>query len=134
MNLIVRMSLSCALIGNALALTAAAAGLPQVARAAPAQLDGATIFRQRCQVCHTARAGKPSPFGPNLAGVVGRKAASLAFNYSVALKRSGLVWDRASLDRYLAAPGRLVPGTRMTVSLSDTKQRKELIAYLAQTR
>jgi cytochrome c len=79
-------------------------------------------------------AEKSSPLAPNLSGVVGRKAASLAFNYSAALKRSGLTWDRNTLDRYLAAPSRLVPGTRMTVTLSDTQQRSALIAYLSKAK
>jgi cytochrome c len=108
--------------------------IAQAASAAPASTDGATVFRQRCQACHTVVAGKPSSLAPNLAGVVGRKAASLPFNYSAALKRSGLTWDRNSLDRYLASPSRLVPGTRMTVTLSDTRQRAALIAYLSRAK
>ena len=106
------------------------AGAPGV-HAAPAAPDGETVFRQRCQACHSATAGQPSRLGPNLAGVVGRKAASLAFNYSPALKKSGVTWSRTSLDRYLAAPNRMIPGTRMTVTLSDGVQRAALINYLA---
>lgn len=120
---------------GALASVVATTGLiAQAASAAPPSPDGATVFRQRCQACHTVVAGKPSSLAPNLAGVVGRKAAALPFNYSAALKRSGLTWDRNSLDRYLAAPNRLVPGTRMTVTLSDNQQRAALIAYLSRTK
>jgi cytochrome c len=121
----------CAAFSSLIATTGLIA---QAAVAAPASPDGATVFRQRCQACHTVVAVKPSLLAPNLAGVVGRKAASLPFNYSAALKRSGLTWDRNSLDRYLAAPNRLVPGTRMTVSLSDTQQRAALIAYLSRAK
>jgi cytochrome c len=67
---------------------------------------------------------------PNLAGVVGRKAGSTAFNYSTALKNSNLVWNRANLDRYLTAPARTVPGTRMVVSVTDAAQRAALLNYL----
>ncbi len=97
---------------------------------------GEQTFRQRCQACHTiAPGGKAGPIGPNLRGVVGRKAASTAFTgYSPALKASKLVWSKAKLDKFLAAPRTLVPGTRMVVSISDPKQRADLIAYLASLR
>lgn len=92
---------------------------------------GATVFKQRCSVCHKSEAGAPAGIGPNLAGVAGRAAGSTAFNYSPALKNSHLKWDKATLDRYLSGPSKLVPGTRMSVSVSDPVQRTALIAYLA---
>lgn len=95
--------------------------------------DGATIYRQRCQSCHGVPA-RPSPLGPNLTGVVGRKAASTAFNYSPALKASGLTWNRATLDRFLTAPARTVPGTRMVISLPDAAQRAAVLDYLTSRR
>jgi cytochrome c len=111
----------------AVALAAAAAS-PALAQTAAA---GAAVYQQRCQTCHTAPAGQAHGIGPNLAGVVGRKAGSTAFPYSDALKASGLVWDKATLDRFLAGPGKLAPGTRMIVSVPDPKQRADLVAYLA---
>jgi cytochrome c len=120
-------------LAGALALTAATmALLPQSIAAAP-QPDGSAVFRQRCQACHTLTPGKAA-IGPSLAGVVGRKAASTDFNYSPALKRSGLTWKRDMLDRYLTAPSKLVPGTRMTVSLPDKAQRTALITYLERAK
>lgn len=101
------------------------------AGAAPA---GEALFRQRCQVCHSAVAAKPSTVGPNLAGVVGRKAGATAFAYSPALKASKFNWDRASLDRFLTAPTKMVPGTRMVISVTDKAQRSALIEYLAGTK
>lgn len=112
--------------------SAMAFAFPVSASAQTAPANGETVFRQRCQACHTATAGQPSRIGPNLAGVVGRKAASApAFNYSPALKASGLTWTRANLDRYLSGPARMVPGTRMAVALTDNAQRAALITYLA---
>jgi cytochrome c len=108
--------------------------VPVCANAAPPAPDGAVVFRQRCQACHTDEAGKPARVGPNLAGVVGRKAAATDFNYSAALKGSGLTWNRENLDRYLAAPSKAVPGTRMVIALTDPVQRKALIDYLAKKR
>jgi cytochrome c len=130
MNWIVRMECRAASLIVALAGALAA----QAVSAAPPAADGATVFRQRCQMCHTVATGRASSLGPNLAGVVGRKAASTSFNYSPALKRSGLVWDRKNLDRYLSGPIRMIPGTRMTVTLSDTKQRTALIAFLSKSK
>lgn len=93
-------------------------------------------FRQRCAACHVNNPnGQPTPLGPNLRRVVGREAGSSSFRaYSPALKSSGITWNAATLDRYLAAPTRLVPGTRMTVALPDAKQRAAIIAYLNSLR
>lgn len=69
--------------------------------------------------------------GPSLAGVIGRKAGSVAgVRYSKALAQSGLVWGEESLDAYLAAPATLVPGTTMTIRISNTQDRQDLISYL----
>lgn len=104
------------------------------ALAAPEGPNGETLFRQRCQQCHSATPGRPSTLGPSLVGVVGRKAASTPFAYSPALKASGLTWTRANMDRYLSGPSRMVPGTRMVVILPDAAQRAALITYLAGQR
>ena len=112
----------------ALAVMASAAAAPALAQDAAA---GQAIYKQRCSTCHTAPPGQPHGIGPNLAGVVGRKAASTSFSYSDALKASGLTWDKATLDRFLSGPSKLVPGTRMVVSVADPKDRGALIAYLA---
>jgi cytochrome c len=89
----------------------------------------------QCMSCHTVEAGK-NLIGPSLYAVVGRKAASLpGYAYSDALKKSGLTWDKATMDKWLTAPARLVPGTKMTFfGLSDAAKRKELIEWLAQQK
>lgn len=107
---------------------------PSAAVAAPAAPNGETLFRQRCQACHSVVPGRPSPVGPNLAGVVGRKAAATAFRYSNALKQSGLTWTRANIDRYLAGSSRMVPGTRMAITIADPAQRAALVTYLSARR
>jgi len=91
---------------------------------------GAATFRQ-CTACHTIKPGQAGVAAPNLYGVVGRKAASTGFAYSSALKASKLTWDKATLNTFLKAPQKLVPGTRMVVAISDDTQRANLIAYLA---
>jgi cytochrome c len=106
----------------------AASTAPPPPKANPA---GAALYKQRCQMCHNSVAGQPALLGPNLAGLGGRKAGATGFNYSTALKASGLVWTKANLDKYLTAPGKMVPGTRMVISVSDAKQRAALVDYLA---
>ena len=94
---------------------------------------GKQVFAARCGLCHSAGPGQgEAGQGPPLAGVVGRRAASApGFDYSSALKASKLVWTPADLDRFLAGPSKLVPGTAMPVAVSDARTRADLIAYLA---
>lgn len=89
---------------------------------------GQAVFVARCALCHaTTDEGK---VGPGLGGVLGRRAASTRFAYSQPLRASGLVWDRATLDRFLKAPPALVPGTTMPQALPDDSERQNVIAYL----
>ena len=110
------------------AVLVCAVGLGTSAVAAP---DGGTLFKQRCGSCHS---GPTSPIAPNLAGVVGRKAASTGFHYSPALKASGLTWTRPNLDRFLSGPQQMVPGTRMVIRVTDPAERAAIITYLAGKR
>jgi len=73
--------------------------------------------------------------GPKHRGVFGRHAGSVAdYGYSAALKASGLTWDSATLDQWLANPSQLIPGTRMYFKIDDAKSRADIIAYLAQLK
>ena len=93
--------------------------------------SGEAAFAQ-CLGCHAAEAGAASGAGPNLYGVVGRKAAALKdFEYSDALAASGITWDAAKLDRFLADPDALVPGTYMAAgAVPDPEQRAAIVAHL----
>jgi cytochrome c len=67
--------------------------------------------------------------------VVGRPAGNLSdYNYSAALKNSGLTWDEATLDRWLTNPSALVPGTKMFFKIDDAQARADVIAYLKELR
>jgi cytochrome c len=72
--------------------------------------------------------------GPKHCGVLGRRAGSApGYEYSHAMKRSKILWNERSLDRFLAAPTKVVPGTTMTYAgVPDAKDRADLIAYLKQ--
>lgn len=90
---------------------------------------GAEIYG-RCLACHALTYNRT---GPKHCGLFGRKAGGAAgFDYSEAMKSSGIVWNRASLDRFLADPLISVPGTIMTYDgVKDPVERADLIAYLA---
>lgn len=104
------------------------------APAAAQAVNGAQLYKQRCQTCHAVKAGAPAVLGPNLIGVVGRKSGSTPFRHSPAFAKANLVWTKGNLDKYLAAPTKFVPGTRMVISVTDAAQRKAIIDYLATVR
>jgi cytochrome c len=102
------------------------------ATAAPtAAISGEQAFAM-CSACHSRQADAPQRMGPNLHDLIGRKAGTSAgFAYSPAMQGSGITWDAATLDAYLAAPSRKVPGTRMVISVPDAERRKALVEYLS---
>jgi cytochrome c len=96
---------------------------------APAPAAPPMAFMQ-CRSCHSVEPGK-NGIGPTLAGIVGTKAGDVpGFAFSPALKQSGITWDRATLDQWLAGPMQMVPGTRMVISVPDPVKRKDIIDYL----
>ena len=124
------------LMGIAIAGTSAAVALLATATPTTAQTPAAAppAFNA-CKACHTVNKGGRNGIGPNLNGVVGRPAASVAgFNYSPALKASKLRWDAKTLDEYLAAPAKKVPGTRMPIATPDAAKRAAIIAYLTSAK
>ena len=87
-----------------------------------------------CKACHSFDAGAPSPIGPNLHNVVGRKIASVeGFNYTPALKaHAGEVWTYESLNHWLTNPQAFAAGTTMAFpGIPDAKQRAEVIMFLS---
>jgi cytochrome c len=111
----------------AVALPAAAADLT----AAEAQ------FKKSCGTCHVAVVDAPPRQGPNLFGVVDRRAGMVpGFKYSAAFAANGadIVWDEATLDRWLADPQAVIPGAVMVYKQADPDKRRLVIEYLKTRR
>ncbi len=124
--------LAVSFIGLTMAV-ALASQVPTAAHGAPASanLKGKLIFL-RCASCHAIGAGGGARIGPNLQGVVGRKAGSLpGATYSAAMKQQNFIWTEAMLDRWLTQPSAVVPGTAMAFAgLPKAEDRAAVIAYL----
>jgi cytochrome c len=86
----------------------------------------------QCAVCHKVEKDGGNGVGPNLHGVIGKKSAQVAgFNYSPAMKASGVTWDEASLDKYITNPRTFMPGNKMSFAgQADAAKRAEIIAWL----
>jgi cytochrome c len=108
-------------------LLSALLSLTQPALAADVN-HGKQVF-EACAACHSDKA---DALGPNLAGVMGRKAGSRDdFRYSNAMMRAGFNWDAGNLREYLADPQAKVKGNRMPFSgLNDPKDVDDVIAYM----
>jgi cytochrome c len=88
-------------------------------------------FLTSCGVCHTAGAGQPHRQGPNLFGIFGRSAGSLAdFEYSEALRAGGWTWTQATLDPWLENAQAARPGTTMSYRQRDPEKRALIIEFL----
>ena len=93
---------------------------------------GASVFDEECSDCHSVKPDKNKK-GPTLFGVVGRHAGSVAdFNYSDAMKASGITWNQDRLSGYISAPKKTVPGGKMKYDgLASEQAKADLIAYLS---
>jgi cytochrome c len=96
---------------------------------------GATVFAQ-CAACHTVGAGAQNTVGPVLNGIVGRTAGTYpGYRYSSAMRKSGLVWDEATLQKYLRGPDKVLPGTKMAFpGIASDADLANVIAYLKQQK
>jgi cytochrome c len=115
-----------------LGLAALLLAVPVLAQAQSAE-DGKVVFN-KCRACHQVGPGAKNLVGPELNGLMGRKAGSVAgFNYSEANKNSGLIWDQATFREYIKNPRAKIPNTKMVFpGLTDEKDINDLLAFLEQ--
>jgi cytochrome c len=93
---------------------------------------GQLLFNNACRTCQTLKQGD-NRLGPHLNRIIGRKMGTLAdYAYSSAMKSGDLVWDRSTLDRFIANPDQAVPGNAMKPygGLASAEDRASIITYL----
>lgn len=103
----------------------------QAAAAGDAEAGG-KLFAKTCGGCHSIGEGARGGFGPQLNGIIDRPAGTTAdYQYSEAMKTSGVVWTRDKLAAYIEDPKSVVKGTRMIFwGISDREKIENILAYL----
>ena len=94
--------------------------------------DGQLAFNNTCRTCHTLKEGD-NRLGPSLYKIIGRRAGSLPnYRYSSAMKDADFVWDKVTLDRFIANPDQVVFGNNMKPygGLNSTEERAKIVAFL----
>ena len=93
---------------------------------------GGKLFKRLCGGCHQIGESARPFFGPQLNGIIGRTAGSTTdYQYSDAMKSSGIVWTREKLAAYIEDPKAVVSGTRMIFwGVSDQEKIDDLLAYI----
>ena len=101
-----------------------------VAATPPPDPEAGRASYTRCEGCHSPSYNRT---GPLHCGLLGRAAAGVEdYDYSAAMRDSKLVWNVETLDRFLASPLTMMPGTTMGFAgIPDEIERRNLIAWLA---
>lgn len=120
-----------AMVGAGVSLALLLAADPAGAQSGDAG-RGERLFNQQCKVCHTVEKGAANKVGPNLSGMFGRKAGTVAgFPASEAMVKSGIVWDDKTVAEYLTDPKARVAGNKMAFAgLRKPDQLDDVMAYL----
>ena len=117
-----------------LTLVLAAASLGVGAAEAADIAKGQAAFVRQCAICHTIDKGGENRVGPNLFGVIGRRAgAAPDFKYTNAFRNTATFeWTEGLLGPWIALPAVMVPGTAMGVfpGVSD-RDKDDIVAYVA---
>jgi cytochrome c len=116
--------------GAAILLLAAVVAVPVRA----ADLTAGKAIFARCRICHSVAANAPATVGPDLHGLFDRKAGSRPdYDYSPAMRHSGIVWTDATLTRFLRDPKTFIPGNKMGFpGIDDPAAIRNLLAFLRQ--
>jgi cytochrome c len=107
-------------------------GAPDDPLAAYAGDPGAQVFRA-CVACHTLSPDEGNKAGPSLAGIFGRKIATLpGYRYSDALKHMDIVWTPETVAKmFEVGPMTYTPGTKMPEqTIGSPEERHALVEFL----
>ena len=121
----------CRVFSGAVVVAAIALAIVQAApQADPAA--GQSVFSQKCASCHTVTPDLAHGLlGPNLVGVVGRTAGTMAgWDFSPALKESKVTWTEENLNKWLTDSTAFAPGAQMELKVPSRIEREDVIAYL----
>ena len=114
------------IVGTAVFVASATAAFAQ------AIAPGQTVFT-KCQPCHSVGEDAKNKIGPELNGLDGRKAGTIAnAMYSKGMKDSGITWNETTFKEFVSDPAGKVPGTMMLLAVKDDKELGDLWAYLTQ--
>ncbi len=93
---------------------------------------GQAVFEQKCSSCHSVSADLTHGLlGPNLVGVVGRTAGTVAgWDFSPALKDSKVIWTEENLNKWLTDTTAFVPMAQMDLKVPNRIEREDVISYL----
>lgn len=107
---------------------AALAGMVSTARAEPDAAHGKNLDTARCATCGSL---EHNGVGPSHKELIGRRAGTAqGYSYSSALKNSDVVWNAASLPKWLIEPEQLIPGQKMFISIPDAQERADIVSWL----
>ena len=113
---------------HALIVAAVVSTSAPAAAIANGDADHGEVLYQGCQDCHSL---DKNDVGPRHRGVFSREAGSIPdFDYSDAVRNSGVTWDEANLDKWLTDPQAFLPGSRMFYHLAEAKDSADVIAFL----
>jgi len=99
---------------------------------APDGKDPKVAFNNHCRTCHSIQPGD-NRLGPSLHGVMGRKAGDVdGYQYSPGFETTNLVWNDETMDKFIANPNAVFPGSNMATfaGLNDAGDRKAIVDYL----
>src|SRR5262245_39969704 len=92
---------------------------------------GSDVFDTYCSDCHSISPKGTNRKGPTLYQVMGRRAGSVpGFEYSAGMRSSGIVWNPATLNAYLANPRATIPDGKMKKGLPKAADRANVITFL----
>ena len=117
-----------------IALTTALFLIAAVSAASAQDVAAGKSSFAKCMACHAIGEGAKNKVGPELNGLNGRKAGTVAgYSYSEANKGSGLTWDEATFKEYIKDPKAKIPGTKMAFAgIKREQEVNDLWAYVAQ--